>query len=479
MRGQTRNFEKVLWCLVDKGKSRRIPEVLALTSVAMLTVASPAAATTQEELVRLLKAQAAELKALRGEVEALKRARSAPVQAPATAKGGRPAPAHANDKSLAERFVEKGRKPRTFRVPGTDIDARIYGFAKADFISRVNGQTSGAEDLFATNAIVVKGGALRGTDARNRVHARESRLGFEFGRPTNYGDFKAVIEADFFGVGGNQILSNSDTYRLRHAYGEIGPLLAGQFWSTVMDPNAIPNTLDFQGSAGYTFIRQAQFRYTHKFEGGHSLAFAVENPESRVLNIGATTAVSARDNNIPDFVLRGRTEQAWGTLQAALLVRNISGGTGRGFETAVGGSVHGRINVPFLGPKDNIVFQGIYGRGIGRYIQDVAGGSADAVINPATGRVELLTSYGGYIGFQHFWLDNLRSTILFSATNVETRAFQPNASYRGAYYSAANLIWSPVPEVDLGMEVQWGQRINRDGNRGEALRVQSSAKYSF
>ena len=69
--------------------------------------------------------------------------------------------------------------------------------------------------------------------------------------------------------------------------------------------------------------------------------------------------------------------------------------------------------------------------------------------------------------------------ILFSATNVESRAFQPNASCRGAHYSAANLIWPPVPEVDLGVEVQRVQRINRDGNRGEALRVQSSAKYSF
>lgn len=67
-------------------------------------------------------------------------------------------------------------------------------------------------------------------------------------------------------------------------------------------------------------------------------------------------------------------------------------------------------------------------------------------------------------------------TILFSATNVEARAFQPNASCRGAHYSAANLIWPPVPEVNLGVEVPWGQRINRDGNRGEALCVQSAEK---
>lgn len=448
--------------------------VSALAIVLGLAWTSPAAATTQAELVALIKAQSEQLKELKREVEELKRnrvaARSSSDARPLT---------KADEKTLLDRFTEKGRKPKSIRVPGTDVDIRFNGFAKLDYITRVNGQTSGAEDLFGTANIIVAGGALRGTDARTRVHARESRLGVELSRPTKYGDFRAFIEADFFGVGGNQILANSDTFRLRHAVAELGPFLGGQFWSTFMDPAAIPNTLDFQGSPGYTFIRQGQARYTHKFEDGFSLAVAAENPESRVIPRGASTAVSTRDTNVPDFVVRARWEQAWGSLQGAVLFRNISGGTGFGGDFGVGGTVHGKINVPFLGAKDNIVFQALYGQGITRYIQDAALGSGDGAINPFTNQLELLTAYGGYVGYQHWWLDNLRSNVLFSASRVEAPAFLPTNAYAGAFYASANLIWTPVPDFDLGVEIQWGQRENRDGRTGEATRIQSSAIARF
>ena len=42
-----------------------------------------------------------------------------------------------------------------------------------------------------------------------------------------------------------------------------------------------------------------------------------------------------------------------------------------------------------------------------------------------------------------------------------------------------NLIWSPWRLVDIGGELMWGERVNKDGARGEAWRLQYMAKYKF
>ena len=93
------------------------------------------------------------------------------------------------------------------------------------------------------------------------------------------GPLKTRFEGDFFGSGGNQIFSNSTSFRLRHAFGSVGGLLAGQTWSNFMPIESYPGTVDFNGPAGLTFIRQAQLRYTHKIDDHLTLRGSVENSE--------------------------------------------------------------------------------------------------------------------------------------------------------------------------------------------------------
>lgn len=496
--------------------SRRAALLVATAIPLVISVGRPAvAATGQDELLQLLKEQSAELKKLKHEVEVLKKQRTAPAAAAAAHKGagsGKTADGFVSKSggddqglvgTLLDRFVERGTRPKSWRLPGTDVDISINGFAKVDFIQRLKGETTGAEDLFATNAIVPDG-LGRGNDARSRVHARESRLGVVLTKQTDFGLFKAQVEGDFFGpVSGSQLVSNSEVFRLRHAYGEIGPLLFGQYWGTFSDPGIIAETLDFEGPSGYTFIRQAQLRYTHTIDKGVTLAFAIENPDTRVIVnnvVGAgTTQVQTRDNNIPDFVIRGRVEKEWGSVQVGLLLRSISGenfsaaattnpsinigtGTGRGTDLGIAGSIHGKFFLPGSqnqARKDFWGFQFLYGSGLGRYQQDSIGVSGEAAINPVTGRLETITSYGGFFTYQHNWNENLRSNLVFSGLRVDTPAYLNANAYRGAYYAAGNLIWTPVKDLDLGVELQWGQRENRDGRTGDALRFQTSAKFSF
>ncbi|MBV9076798.1 MAG: porin [Methylobacteriaceae bacterium] len=460
-----------------------------------------------DELADLVRAQAAEIRSLRQEVDSLKRGQSRVVteqkrvsedvkqvrsaRTVVAGKDGEP-------RSLfdPEDFIHKGRKPGSWRIPGSEFDLSIHGYAKLDYITRLTGQTSGAEDLFITNNILTSPAPgvrpPRGTDARNRIHARESRFNIEVAGPTEFGPARAFIEGDFFGAVGNQIESNSDSFRLRHALIEVGPFLAGQWWSAFEDPSASLNTLDFQSTNGYSFIRQGQIRYTHKFDGeltGFSLAGSIENSESRLLNAATNTVLSAQDTNVPDFVVQARYEAGWGHLQAATVLRNTSGrtpipavaasATPFGARFGYGANVSGVINTPLLGDKDNVRFQVNYGEGIGRYIQDVGIGSADYAFSPALGRAVAIEALGLYGGYQHYWLPNLRSTVGYSYVSVNNPSFVTGTALRETHYGVANLIWSPFAQFDVGIEGLYGRRTNQNGLSGESSRIQSSAILRF
>lgn len=50
---------------------------------------------------------------------------------------------------------------------------------------------------------------------------------------------------------------------------------------------------------------------------------------------------------------------------------------------------------------------------------------------------------------------------------------------RGTQYALIDLIWSPNESVNLGIEALFGERENKDSQRGTATRIQMSGKYSF
>jgi len=45
--------------------------------------------------------------------------------------------------------------------------------------------------------------------------------------------------------------------------------------------------------------------------------------------------------------------------------------------------------------------------------------------------------------------------------------------------SHANLIWSPVAFVDVGLEGAWGHRVTVANQKGDAWTLQSSLKFRF
>ena len=67
------------------------------------------------------------------------------------------------------------------------------------------------------------------------------------------------------------------------------------------------------------------------------------------------------------------------------------------------------------------------------------------------------------LGYQHFWLPELRSTAAFGYSYYEIPSqligpAQSIVSNKELMTAHVNLIWSPVSFIDAGLEYMWGQR---------------------
>src|SRR5262245_35194263 len=104
---------------------------------------------------------------------------------------------------------------------------------------------------------------------------RQSRLGVKSSTPTAIGDLKTTFEFELFGTG---VDAGQTTFRLRHAYGEIGAFGAGQTWSPFMDPDVFPNSLEYWGPTGMVFFRNVQLRWMPVRSAEHEVTIALERP---------------------------------------------------------------------------------------------------------------------------------------------------------------------------------------------------------
>lgn len=374
-------------------------------------------------------------------------------------------------------------------------EVSVGGYVKGDFFYDT---AEDVGDSFVVSSIAVDdtGGDLE--DGQFRGHARQSRLWFKTTTSTGMGDLKTHIEGDFFGGSGNETFSNSTSFRIRHAYGELGGLLVGQTWTNFMSLHSYPDTVDFAGPAGMPFVRQAQVRYTFNASGALAVAVSVENPELTARNdlgdklssegggsLTAATALAGGDGNagrdtLPDFVVAAKYSSDAVTVKVSGLLRqlqleeaaNPATLTAAG-ESELGWGVHGSLSAP-LG-NNLVMLNATYGEGIGRYL--INGGSNDLFVDTATGTVEAPAMLGVAGAYQHAWNDKANSTLAIGyANNSDT--FDPD-DIETLITAHLNLWYAPVDNARFGIEAIYGTLEQEDGDEGDAVRLQFGAQYSF
>ena len=103
---------------------------------------------------------------------------------------------------------------------------------------------------------------------------RQTRFGVKTATPTPLGELKTIFEFELFGTG---VDAGQTTFRLRHAYGELGHFGAGQTWSPFMDIDVFPNSIEYWGPNGMVFFRNVQVRWT-PIQGASNVVIALERP---------------------------------------------------------------------------------------------------------------------------------------------------------------------------------------------------------
>ncbi|KAA5541747.1 hypothetical protein FYK55_16115 [Roseiconus nitratireducens] len=342
-------------------------------------------------------------------------------------------------------------------IVGDGIAMKIGGYVKADLIWDFDPIDS--IDSFVTTSIPTDAEPRRNV----RFHAKQSRLSFDTRWKIGADTAQAFVEADFFGGsdGGNGDL------RLRHAYGRFKNFTAGQTWTTFTDPSAVPQTLDFEGAVSNVNRRQGLVRWDQPLAwDGLSLAVALEDPQ--IIIDAPPMLTGAGRTESPDFVSRLRLSRDWGNLQVAMVLRELGfQPTGERVITAGAWGFNFTGSLMLL-ERTRGYFQVTFGDGIGSYR-----GSPDVVATgPQQGSV--LPMFGWMTGVHHEWSSCLTSNITISQLSLDPIPGQNPENLRDTTYFAVNLIANPYPSIFCGIEYLYGNRVDIDGDRGSANRVQTS-----
>ncbi len=153
---------------------------------------------------------------------------------------------------------------------------------------------------------------------------RQSRLGVKSSTPTKYGELKTQFEFELFGTGAD---AGQTTFRLRHAWGELGQFGGGQHNSTFMDGDVFPNTIEYWGPNGMVLFRNVQFRWM-PMKGRNALNIALERPgasadQGRFVDRIELQGVRPH-NRLPDLTANFRMTRDWGHFQVAGLLKRMA-----------------------------------------------------------------------------------------------------------------------------------------------------------
>lgn len=309
------------------------------------------------------------------------------------------------------------------------------------------------------------------------AHAKESRINFKSTHNLDNGDkIGTFLEMDFHNSAqGNEIISNSWSPRIRHAFFTYNNWLIGQTWWTFFNVGALPENLDFIGPAESTvFGRQPMIRYTNG-----PWQFAVENPETSVRGYeGDGRSARTGDNRVPDLVARYNMSGDWGSFSAAGILRELRcDGCLPGVDDSTSGygvSLSGKHKI---GIRDDFRWMATMGSGLGRYLGTFL---TDAAVADANGNLKAIDSWGAFASFRHFWTDQWRSNLTLGYSQVDNdTALTGTGVTSDASSVHVNLIYSPQPKLDFGLELMFANREIESGADGDLTRLQFSAKYAY
>jgi hypothetical protein len=367
-------------------------------------------------------------------------------------------------------------------------DTSVNGYARLNASYDIDEDVSSSTRSFNYNAINV--GAAENNEATGSfgADAFQSRIGVKTTSPEGV---TVNIEGDFRGSGGGSV-------RLRHAYGSYKGILAGQTWSNFTSFVGNTGTLDFDslpGAAGYQ-SRTAQLRYTTG-----PLSISLEDPKSSLegadvvsnpgvtvgtapnqLVVGRTTTNIKNSQEISLPALTARIQDSAGGLNysAAILAQQLGYDTGTADDTAFGFATFVAANMAL---SDMITIQGSLSFTDGANSYLYRAGAASGYVD-TNGDLDTVSGYGGTVGAGFNLGDGRSINIGYGMTQVDIDDGVAAGAIKATDAESisavmANYKWTPVKNVMMGVEYQYGMKEAQNGDDGDASRLLFAAQYNF
>lgn len=366
---------------------------------------------------------------------------------------------------------------------GTTLD--FYGFAMLD---------SGYD--FATNDPnwfdVVRPTKLNafpgefGPDGKVYFGVRQTRFGVKTATETALGQLNTRFEFELFGTG---VDAGQTTFRLRHAWGELAAIGAGQTWSPFMDIDVFPNTTEYWGPNGMVFYRNVQVRWM-PLRGRTKVSIAAERPGATADQGQYSDFIELQNVKphftMPDITGHVRFDRDWGHLQIAGIFRKISWVDTNPdqfnlSDTVYGWGVNITSNVKF-NPSNLGRFSVVYGHGIENYMNDApVDVGIQTTSNPAVPIKGVALPVLGLVSFlDHNWSPRFTTSVGYSMVNIQNADGDLASAFHQGHYAIGNLLFYPVKQVMIGSEFQFGRRVNfADGFNTNDYRLQFSFRYDW
>lgn len=313
-----------------------------------------------------------------------------------------------------------------------------------------------------------------------RDAARRSQLGagvsqssifMKLARATRVGILSVYLQAEFSGG-----VSGHD-FNLKQAYISLAGVTAGLTNSVFSDPASGVPTVDPAGPPGAITAKNIQLSYNHQFSHNISGSLSLEMPEA-TNTLSATTATIKQ--RYPDIPLNVQyTWYSGSHIRAAAILRNL---TYRDLVAAKNKVVTG-WGVMVAGTATaydtiDLLYQAGYGHGIGRYVHDFEKNGLD-LIPDGEGRMMAPASFSFTTGIRFKPSKKLLISGSYGYCRLYDGASLGSDGFRRSGYGVVNAFYTPISDLQLGIEYLNGRRVDQDHTHGTANRIMAMIKYSF
>jgi hypothetical protein len=425
--------------------------------------------------------------------------------------GGAPAPAEEIEAELARRYGRKAkvayrralndRQDAAARPSDFVLDPEFRGFIpipETVFLMKINirpridmlasSAASGSEFRFVPALFYQEGQPGYADTWRFKGNANGSQIRVDFRAPSAGGNFRLYYQNDFFGSDQSPM-----RYRLQHLYGQYHGLVAGFTFGLFENPDAWPDTVDYEGPNSVVFARRALVHYQKAFGDQIQVTIGLENPDVYVdTNLddpadGQWVSQGSGRAQAPDGGFNVRwTPGDLGHMQFSTIFRSIGidPDQPQGATTPVssqnvfgwGVNLSGAVD---MGENDALQYWFVYGQGVGGMGNDTSFLNSDAALQQ-DGTLVALEYWSAMAALTHKWTPRLRSIATYGYVNLENTSGQdPATAYHASHYATANVIYQIFKRFSVGLEGMYGRQEVADGSAVDVFRVQVGLSFSI